>query len=450
MVSGEEHKHGGVDRDSKNGNGLPSTAAVDSGPVQAYAKLEGEEFCYYIRTLQVTLGRKASSAEKVDIPLGATKAVSRQHARLFYNFTTQRFEMMVLGKNGAFVDDQFVERGVTVPLNNRTRIQIGEILFSFLLPRIDADEPAEGSSNAFDQKSAGSGPLSPPTTRGEAQAVDASQPGSPAPDGEGEGRDAKPNYSYASLIAQAINSTANKKLTLNGIYNYITTHYPYYQMAQNGWQNSIRHNLSLNKAFIKVPRGDNEPGKGAFWAIDPKFEGQFSNGIYKKQKRTNYKTASPSDKERASSAIAPEESEQTEKIVKKRALTRKPDAAATNQVDSKSLSTATIAVSTQHADKPDKLPHKTSPIMQQKPVITAQAQLQSQLQAQLQAQLRQHLLSQGPQSLTVQPLTPQQIQAITARLPINASSVTPLPMPMNGQSIETVDASQTSKTNDRK
>jgi hypothetical protein len=88
--------------------------------VQAYAKLEGDEFCYYIRTLQVTLGRKGSKNENVDIPLGATKSVSRQHARLFYNFTTQRFEMMVFGKNGAFVNEHFVEKGVTVPLENRS------------------------------------------------------------------------------------------------------------------------------------------------------------------------------------------------------------------------------------------------------------------------------------------------------------------------------------------
>jgi hypothetical protein len=97
----------------------PSTSNLDSGPVQAYAKLEGDEFCYYIRTLQVTLGRKGSKNENVDIPLGTTKSVSRQHARLFYNFTTQRFEMMVFGKNGAFVNEHFVEKGVTVPLENR-------------------------------------------------------------------------------------------------------------------------------------------------------------------------------------------------------------------------------------------------------------------------------------------------------------------------------------------
>jgi hypothetical protein len=97
----------------------PLVASIDSGPVQAYAKLEGEEFCYYIRTLQVSLGRKVTNPDNVDIPLGNTKSVSRQHARLFYNFSTQRFELMVFGKNGAFVNEQFIERGITVPLENK-------------------------------------------------------------------------------------------------------------------------------------------------------------------------------------------------------------------------------------------------------------------------------------------------------------------------------------------
>ncbi|CAB3223570.1 unnamed protein product [Arctia plantaginis] len=86
--------------------------------------------------------------------------------------------------------------------------------------------------------------------------------------------DAKPPYSYAQLIVQAVASAPDKQLTLSGIYSYITKHYPYYRTADKGWQNSIRHNLSLNRYFIKVPRSQEEPGKGSFWRIDPQSEGK--------------------------------------------------------------------------------------------------------------------------------------------------------------------------------
>ncbi|ORX63699.1 fork head transcription factor, partial [Anaeromyces robustus] len=77
----------------------------------------------------------------------------------------------------------------------------------------------------------------------------------------------KQPYSYAELIAQAIISVPSYKLPLNKIYEWISTHYPFYKLSETGWQNSIRHNLSLNNSFVKCPRTEEDPGKGCYWTI---------------------------------------------------------------------------------------------------------------------------------------------------------------------------------------
>ncbi|KAI8375838.1 fork head domain-containing protein [Blakeslea trispora] len=92
----------------------------------------------------------------------------------------------------------------------------------------------------------------------------------------------KPPYSYATLIAHAILTSKDGRLTLSDIYKWISEVYPYYKRGQKGWQNSIRHNLSLNKKwFIKVDRRPTQahPGKGGYWTLQVNMEKVFVDNL---------------------------------------------------------------------------------------------------------------------------------------------------------------------------
>jgi hypothetical protein len=92
----------------------------------------------------------------------------------------------------------------------------------------------------------------------------------------------KPQHSYIGLIAMAILSSAEKKLVLADIYQYILDNFPYFRHRGHGWRNSIRHNLSINDCFMKAGRASN--GKGHYWAVHPACQEDFQKGDFSRRK----------------------------------------------------------------------------------------------------------------------------------------------------------------------
>ncbi|SGZ39103.1 uncharacterized protein HGUI_01303 [Hanseniaspora guilliermondii] len=129
---------------------IPNTLNVSDADISAYARLDFADSTFYVQTLKVTIGRKPttndpsqtgvvtaqqynySNKDNVDVNLGTSKSISRKHAQIYYNFNNEKFEMTVLGKNGAFVNDEFIGKDVTVALSNDTKIQIANIPFVFV------------------------------------------------------------------------------------------------------------------------------------------------------------------------------------------------------------------------------------------------------------------------------------------------------------------------------
>ncbi|KAL4969597.1 putative forkhead transcription factor Fkh1/2 [Aspergillus stella-maris] len=287
----------------------------------------------------------ARALPEVHVDLGPSKFVSRLHAEIFYDGEeTASWHIRVNGRNGVRLNQAILKRGTDAVLSCGDIIEIANTSMMFVTPGDKANihpsfiERAQRMANGEEDPAAVEAPQHAhpqptptaiktqevPNSSGPPQLAPAPQflkrqvtPPPRSPDTIGArtakqsplynrgmmmesteeidyskdaAKDLKPPYSYATLIAQAIFSSDEEKLTLNNIYNWIMDKYAFYRHSQSGWQNSIRHNLSLNKAFQKVPRRTDEPGKGMKWQIAPEYREEY----WKKQLRKGAQSSAPS------------------------------------------------------------------------------------------------------------------------------------------------------------
>lgn len=292
-----------------------SISKLTSAPIKAYAKLQGPAWSFYLQSLSVSLGRTIAGYGEhnddedgdavVDLGIGPSSDIARRHMCIEFNQATRRWELSCFGPSGVSIDGQhYAAFSSPIPLESKSYIQVADSSFYFLLPveavalstthnvpmtrlATSANRPALGSSgiatNLRQLSPRNSNlhhstqphsiqythlPPQAPSRRRKSTRELSEQDRADIARANAIG---KPNKSYAALIAEAIDVCPEQRLTLSAIYSHLTDNYEYFRYAKNGWQNSIRHNLSLNKAFKKVPRNDNEAGKGMFWVIDPMF-----------------------------------------------------------------------------------------------------------------------------------------------------------------------------------
>jgi hypothetical protein len=262
--------------------------------------------------------------DAIHIDLGPSKLVSRLHAVVYFNRDQEKWWLLVKGRNSLKVDGSLWKAGQAGPLRSGEVIEVGGVEMMFVLPidlsplqiaqqyleragivkpepsatpvrptrhplpsgdGIHTSSPTKSSRGQSSQKPLAPAPPdykrpgTPPSAR--ARAITTAK--TPLVDHSAgplmmsnsdvdlsldENRHIKPQFSYAQMITQAIMNTPEQKLNLAGIYHYIQTRYAYYRhQPATGWQNSIRHNLSLNKAFEKIARSTDEPGKGMKWQL---------------------------------------------------------------------------------------------------------------------------------------------------------------------------------------
>ena len=234
--------------------------------------------------------------QKIHIDLGPSKTVSRLHGSITYNSEDERWHLVVHSRNGAKVNDDLLRRLNERSLKSGDVIEIAGTEMIFISPNEHAKVEQMYIDRMRDVSLSKIGPsklppfknieplalpkyetpmhISPYAQPGEQPVpapveIVAPRPSTPISSimsapylnqavgnsqfdhmntmessehidyAADHAKDIKPPMSYATLIGQAILSTPDEKLSLNGIYEWIKTNFSYYRYIDQSWQVSL-------------------------------------------------------------------------------------------------------------------------------------------------------------------------------------------------------------------
>lgn len=293
----------------------------DSQKIDAFAKIAGKDWTYFVREQAVNIGRPPDDRQSVNgvgasspindmkemlpvhIDLGPSKIVSRHHASIFYDAEFPEgggWHVRVNGRNGVRVNTVLLKRGTRQQITSGTVLEISGSQMMFVTPRdpvqIDSyfldpakrmslgedagptdrpsDQPEAVTSTpgyhalapappTFKQERASTPPAQQMDMRSQRAVFDSKTTVSPMY-GRGmmmestqdidysrdSAADLKPPFSYATMIAQAIFSSDEEKMTLANIYSFIAEKYAFYRHSNSGWQ------VRTNNRSVYIPDTD--------------------------------------------------------------------------------------------------------------------------------------------------------------------------------------------------
>ncbi|PSN48407.1 hypothetical protein C0J52_12087 [Blattella germanica] len=262
----------------------------------AIARLEGREFEYMVRQKRIVIGRNSSRGD-VDVNMGHSSFISRKHIEIFFDHP--HFYMLCNGKNGVFVDGVFQRKGApSLQLPKSINIPDPDVSFSSPFPSPTGTISAANSCPASPR--GGHGHSRPRNVTTDLQMVAAYAaavagsgsmstitvgPSGSSEDSHGVGMSSVPSPDNHHL--STVETSNSHKHFRHGGPNGTASSCPPPAVSEpySPPKNSIRHNLSLNRYFIKVPRSQEEPGKGSFWRIDPQSEAKLIEQAFRRRRQ---------------------------------------------------------------------------------------------------------------------------------------------------------------------